>query len=166
MEKIKRDLLIHFDERGKAIVCYSIDEASSLKLREKEFPLAVPLATYIEAGADEAEKMMGAGIFALLELHSKSKIGLRNYANEAIRERDINFDEIEAKAKKGDPECQYFLALELFHIGVRNRDRKNIELAGDWLKKSAEANHPAAVDYLKNHWERDKESALRGMSPD
>ncbi|WP_139798703.1 hypothetical protein [Andreprevotia lacus] len=166
MTKAKRDLIIHFDEENETIVCYSTEERNIEKIRAREFPLEVPLSMYVEAGADDAERMMGAGIFALLELHGGLKLGMRDYKGESREAKVADFAKIEFKAQHGDAECQFMLAMDLFSRGVRTRSASDIELAEVWLEKSAEGNFLEAIEYLHGDWAMDKDSALRGISGD
>ena len=163
MAKVKRDLVIHYDEERNVVICYSTDISNTQKIREKEFGLEVSVSVYKNVGSDEAEKMLGAGVFSLLDLHSNSPIGIRDY-----RELSDNFDEesqeqLENAAQSGNAEAQYCLAIECFTEGVRKRNIEQIEKAEVWLKKAAESGFPDAVAYLNEHWERNKASALRGM---
>lgn len=166
MAREKRDVLIHFDEDRGVIACYSTSESSVSRIRDAGFPLEVPVSTYVDAGPDEAERMMGAGIFALLELHGNSTIGLRDYEGETRAPQAGDMSELEVSAAGGDPESQYFLSMELFHRGVREKAGADIASAEVWLLKSAHSGFSDAVEYLQNHWERDKASALRGIGSD
>lgn len=161
MSKAKRDLVIHYDEIRNVIVCYSTDLFNTEKIREKEFGLEVSVSEYKNVTSDEAEKMMGAGVFSLLDLYSISPIGVRNYeelGNDLCRESQ---QELEKDALLGDVEAQYCFAIDCFSEGVRNRNVDQIEQAEVWLKKAAASGFSDAVSYLNDHWERDKASALR-----
>jgi TPR repeat protein len=131
-------------------------------LRDKEFPLEVPVSTYLDAGPDEAEKMMGAGIFAMLDFHATKKIGLRDYAEQAGVRVQTDAVCVENDAKAGDPQAQYFHALDLFNRGVRTGSASDIQEAEVWLSRAAEAGNREA--HLSKHWERNKALALRGVS--
>lgn len=163
MAKRKRDLVIHYDEEKGVVICYSTDTSNTQNIREKEFGLEVAVSVYKNAGSDEAEKMMGAGIFSLLDLHSISPIGIRDYKELSNSFVEENQEQLESAAQSGNAEAQYCLAIEWFTEGVRNGDLDQIEQAEVWLKRSADSGFPDAVTYLNEHWERDKASALRGL---
>ena len=163
MTKAKRDLVIHYDEEKDVIICYSTDISNTQKIREKEFGLEVAVSVYKNAGNDEAEKMMGAGVFSLLDLHSNSPVGIRDYRELSKSFAAESQEQLESAAHSGNLEAQYSLAVECFTEGVRNRNIDQITQAEVWLKKAADGGFSDAVAYLNDHWERDKASALRGM---
>lgn len=163
MSKAKRDLVIHYDEERNVVICYSTDISKTQGVRETEFGLEVPVSVYKDIASDEAEKMMGAGVFSLLDLHSISPIGIRNYRELSNSFSAESQEQLEKAARSGDVEAQYCLAMECFTEGVRNRNISQIEQAEVWLKMAAANGFADAVVYLNDHWERDKASALRGM---
>lgn len=163
MSKAKRDLVIHYDEDRNVVICYSTDISKTQKIREAEFGLEVPVSVYKNVTSDEAEKMMGAGVFSLLDLHSISPIEIRNYRELSNKFSEESQEQLERAAQSGDVEAQYFFAIDCFTEGVRNRNIDQIEQAEVWLKKAAAGGFTDAVSYLNDHWERDKASALRGI---
>lgn len=163
MAKAKRDLVIHYDEERDLVNCYSTDISNTQKIRENEFGLEVPISVYKNLGSDEAEKMMGAGVFSLLDLHSISPIGIRSYRELSDQFSGEGQEQLEIAAQSGDAEAQYCFAIECFTEGVRNRSVDQIEQAEVWLKTAAANGFADALAYLNDHWERDKASALRGI---
>ena len=163
MSKAKRDLVIHYDEERNLVICYSTSISKTKKIRETEFGLEVPVSAYKNVTSDEAEKMMGIGVFSLLDLHSVSPIGIRNYRELSNDFSEENKEQLERAAQSGDVEAQYCFAIECFTAGVRNRNIDQIEQAEVWLKAAAANGYADAVAYLNDHWERNKASALRGI---
>lgn len=155
-----RDLLIHYDESGQEIVFSEVDAISG----NKRFAFKVPLALYQERGADEAERTMGETVFTFFDRWADVKMGLRNYVEEAKEALTKGVEDTEKLAKEGDAEAQYQLAIECFTDGVRGRSATKLEEAESWLRKAAAGGCKTAIDYLEKFWERDKASALRGMS--
>lgn len=164
MSKAKRDLVVHYDEEKRTVICYTTAEENTEKVRDKEFGLEVDLSVYAAAGSGEAERMMGAGIFSLLNLHSNLPADLGASSVSMAGSRSDSIKRLESAAEKGDGDAQYCLAIEYFTEGVRIRSAEKIEKAEILLKKAAENGSQAAASYLNEHWERDKASATRGLS--
>lgn len=155
-----KDLLIHYDESAQEIVFCEVDAISG----NKRFAFKVPLALYKEKNADEAERIMGETVFTFFDRWADVKMGLRNYVEEAKEALARGVAVTEKLAKEGNAEAQYQLAIECFTDGVRGRSATQLEEAESWLKKSAAGGYKTAIDYLEKFWEREKASALRGMS--
>ncbi len=155
-----KDLLIHYDESGQEIVFSEFDAISG----NKRFAFKVPLALYQDKGAEGAERIMGETVFTFFDRWADVKMGLRNYVEEAKAVLASGVADTERLAKEGNAEAQYQLAIECFTDGVKGRSTAKLEEAESWLRKAAEGGYKTATDYLENFWEREKASALRGMS--
>ena len=74
-----RDIIVHYDAASGKIVCSTVDEALTAPLLAKALPLETSVEAFKARGPDEAERTLGAGIFALLDLSCDPKIGIRDY---------------------------------------------------------------------------------------
>lgn len=154
-----KDLLIHYDEDAQEIIFYEVDVATD----SKKSAFRVPLSFYKEKAVDEAERTMGETVFTFFDRWSEVKMGLRNYVEESKQALAKAQRQTKTLARKNDPLAQYHFAINCFTEGVRKRSLADIEKAEQWLKKSASNGCDEAIKYLKEHWERDKTSAQRGI---
>lgn len=76
---MSRDVIIHYDETQGKIVCSTVEHEATASLLAKALPLETSIESFRAKTPDEAEKSLGAGIFALLDRSSKIKIGIRDY---------------------------------------------------------------------------------------
>ena len=154
-----KKLLIEYDEESQEIKFSEItgDQLPSLAIK-------VPVSLYTEAGPDKAEQRMGETVFTFLDRWSVTKIALRNYVADAEASLKEARSDISRKAKAGNAEAQYHLAIDCFTEGVKSRSRSAIEEAEAWLRKAAANGSKEAIEYLHSHWERDKASALRSIA--
>lgn len=156
---MKNSLHITYDEAAQEILFYKV-----LADGKREFAIKVPLSLYQEKLPDEAERVMGATIFAFFDRWADVKIGIREYAIEARESLADMRRDIVKRANDGDADAQYQIAMECFDSGVLNRAKAKIEEAEVWLNKASANGSIQAAEYLSKHWERDKASALRAMS--
>lgn len=154
----KKNLLIDYDEAACEIRFFevSLDGKKSLAIK-------VPLSLYQEQSPDQAERLMGETVFTFFDQWAHIKMGLRNYVEDSKRSLATGHADIEKLAQQENADAQYQLAIDCFTVGVSNRSAGDIERAESWLQKAAANGSREAVDYLRDHWERDKNSALRGM---
>ena len=152
-------LLIEYDERAQEMKFFEVSGDLPPVLAIK-----VPVAVYTSDGPDLAERKMGETVFTFFDRWATTKIGLRNYVDEARAALDAGKKGTDQKARAGDEQAQYHLAIELFTEGVKEKSENAIEEAESWLRKAAANGSRDAADYLNKHWERDKASALRAIS--
>ena len=76
-----RDLIIHYDETRQKIICCTVEDHTTFILRSEALPLTSSVDFYKSKTPEEAERGLGAIVFGLLDLYSKSKIGIRDYAS-------------------------------------------------------------------------------------
>lgn len=157
----KRDLIVHYDEERDILVTFSTDAKNTEAIRQDEFPLEVPLEILREVTPEEAEMKVGAGILSLLDLHSKKRLGIRDYRAEARRGQSEALRQLSAEVAAGSAEARYQLALERIASGMRDRIWTHIEEAENLLREAAQMGHGDAIAYLQKHWQRDKALAER-----
>lgn len=148
-----RDVIIHYDEANGKIICSTVDHAATAPLLEK----ALPLETLVEAlrskGPNEAERALGAGILALLDLSSRIKIGIREYSGETVAKWESEHSaELKKKLAAGDPAAQYILAMEMITEGLRTKSKKRMDEADKLLRCAVTGGHVEAREYLADLW--------------
>lgn len=160
----KRDLVIHYDEDSQKIVFYSTVISNTEKIRAKEFDGVCPEVEFFKAQPpDIAEQKLGGMIFALLDLHSKRKVGIRNYAAEAEEANKLWVQELEEEAKHNDPEAQYHLFIHLHSVAMKNHSLPELARAESLLLASAAHGHSEAKLSLES-WPDLKAAAERRIN--
>ena len=153
---MSRDIIIHYDATEAKIVCCTVDATLTASLRAEAFPLETPLQMFTTRGADEAERSLGAGIFALLDSVNEPKIGIRNY--KAISEADTaqweaeEVQELEHRAAAGDSQALFDLAVQKVANGLRTKSKNLMNEADELLQKSVAAGHTEAARYWSELW--------------
>jgi len=110
---------------------------------------AASLSTHSSAG-DDAERLWELMRFAA---------GDRTESSSPAADITAEFAELWNRARQGEPEAQYRLALLYLHgKGVP----QSIPAALQWLREAADKGHPAARLRLMSPW---GESAVRGSRP-
>lgn len=149
---MSRDIIIHYDETAGKIVCSTVDHTLTAPLLEDALPLETDVSHFKSQNPDEAERLLGAGVFALLDISAQKKIGLRDYKNGYAKiETEITVD-LQQRSAMGNAEAQYELALQLVAEGLRWKSKRKMQEAEDLLKKAAGAGYVEAVDYLTDLW--------------
>jgi hypothetical protein len=121
MKSDKRDLLIHYDEDRGVVVFHSVPTAGTAKIRSESFDGVQPPVDYYQSlPPDEAEMMLGGLVFSLIDLNSHKKIGIRDYAAEAETAHALYVQELEVRAKGGDPEAQHDLFVALHSAAMKH----------------------------------------------
>ena len=164
MADIKRDLVIHYDEDGQKIIFYSTDISNTENIRAKEFGGVCPEVEFFKAQSpDIAEQKLGGMVFALLDLHSTRKIGIRNYAAEADEAINQWIQELEEEVKHNDPNAQYDLFIHLHSSAMQNYSLPDLARAESLLLASAAQGHPEAKSSLES-WPDLKAAAERRIN--
>lgn len=149
---MSRDIIIHYDEDNGKIVCSTVEHNLTAPLLAKALPLETSIDALKAKGADEAERTLGAGIFALLDLSSHTKIGIRDYSA-ATAKWDADYtDELKQKLATGNVEAQYEFAMQLIDEGLNAKSIKKMNEADVLLRQSAASGHVEAAEYLANLW--------------
>jgi hypothetical protein len=157
----KRDLVIHYDEDSQKIIFYSTDISNTESIRAKEFDGVCPEVEFFKTQPpDIAEQKLGGMVFALLDLHSKNKVGIRNYADEAEEAIDQLMLELEEEAKHNDPNAQYHLFIRLHSLAMKNYSLPDLARAESLLMASAAQGHAEAKLALES-WPDLKAAAER-----
>lgn len=149
---MSRDIIIHYDEAAGKIVCSTVDHALTRPLLANALPLETSIEHFKLQGAEEAERSLGAGIFALLDISAKQKIGLRDYKVNAAKIEAENAADLAQRARKGDTAAQYELAMQLIAEGLRGKSKKNMAPADELLRKAAAGGNAEANEYLTELW--------------
>lgn len=160
---MNRDVIIHYDEVAGKIVCSTVEHALTAPLLAKALPLETPIDALKAKSPDEAERTLGAGIFALLDLSSHTKIGIRDYSATTAEWEAEHTAELEHKSAAGDAAAQYELAMEIITQGLRSKSKKKMNEADALLRRAVAGGHIEAADYLANLWPALKERSDRGF---
>jgi hypothetical protein len=161
--KMSRDIIIHYDEADGKIVCSTVEHTLTAPLLEKALPLETSIDALKAKGADEAERSLGAGILALLELSSHTKIGIRDYSTVTAEWEAKYTDELEQKSASGDVAAQYELAMQLIAEGLNTKSRKKMNEADVLLRQVVASGHVEAAEYLADLWPVLKDRADRSF---
>lgn len=154
---MSRDIIVHYDEAAGMIVCSTVDQALTASLRAKAFPLETSVDAFKARGPDEAERTLGAGIFALLDLSCDPKIGIRDYKADTAKWDAENTKELEQKSATGDGAAQFDLAMEKITQGLLKKSKKLMNEADSLLQSAVAAGHAEAAEYSVNLWPSLKE---------
>lgn len=153
---MSRDIIVHYDAVERKIVCCTVDSASTAVLRAEAFPLETPIEILHAKDPDEAERSLGAAIFALLDLSNDPKIGVRDYRADAGADtaqwEAENTRDLERRSAAGDSQALFDLAVEKAAKGLRTKSKKLMNEADDLLRKSVAAGHAEAARYLTDLW--------------
>jgi hypothetical protein len=145
MTSKKRDLVIHYDEDGQKIIFYSTDISNTENIRAKDFDGVCPEVEFFKTLPPEiAEQKLGGMVFALLDLHSKTKVGIRNYAAEAEEAQQLWIQELEEEVKLNDPDAQYHLFMHLHSAAMKNYSLPDLARAESLLSAAAAQGHAEA----------------------
>lgn len=147
-----RDIIIHYDEAAGKIVCSTVEHKLTAPLLDKALPLETSIEFFKAKTPDEAERLLGAGLFALLDLSANPKIGVRDYSAQAAHWANSYDDELRQQAASGDGAAQYERAMALITEGMRAKSKKKMKEAGDLLQRAADSGYPEAVEYLADLW--------------
>lgn len=154
---MSRDIIIHYDEAAGKIVCSTVEHDLTAPLLAKALPLETPIEDLKAKSPDEAERTLGAGIFALLDLSSRTKIGIRDYsASTAEWEAEHTID-LEQRSVAGEAAAQYELAMEIIAQGLRTKSRKKMNEADALLRRAVAGGNVEAAEYLADLWPALKE---------
>lgn len=168
---MSRDIIIHYDEVDRKIVVSTVEHSLTEPLLANALPLETMIDTFKAKNPDEAERALGAGIFALLDLSSYPKIGIRDY-NESMAEPDIDIsvkwevevtEELKKRAALGDAVAQYELAMELITQGLRLKSKKKMDEAGALLQSAFTSGNIEAAEYLADFWPALKDRSDRSF---
>ena len=151
MTKKKRDLVIHYDEESQKVIFYSTDISNTEIIRAKEFDGVSPEVEFFKSETPEmAEQKLGSMVFALLDLYSQKKIGIRDYAAEADEALMLRVEELEEEVKHNDPELQYELFHLLHSLSMKNYSLSDLARAEDFLLASAAQGYAEAKESFEN----------------
>lgn len=158
-----RDIVIHYDEAAQKIVVSTIEHALTAPLLAKALPMETSVEALKAKSPDEAERDLGAGLFALLDLSSHSKIGIRDYSATTDAWEAEHTEELEQKSAAGDAAAQFNLAVEIVTVGLRTRSKKKMDEADALLRRAAAAGNEEAAEYLADLWPALKERSDRSF---
>ena len=164
MASKKRDLVIHYDEDSQKIIFYSTDIDNTEDIRANEFGGVCPETEFFKAQSpDIAEQKLGGMVFALLDLHSNVKVGIRDYAAEAEEAARIRVQELEQEVKSNAPEAQYHLFVHLHSKAMKNYSLTDLVRAESLLIASAAQGYAEAQSSLES-WPDLKAAAERRIN--
>lgn len=158
-----RDIVIHYDEAAGKIVVSTVEHGLTAPLLAKALPLETSIEALKAKSPDEAEKDLGAGIFALLDLSSHSKIGIRDYSATTAEWEAEHTEELEQKSAAGDATAQFNLAMEIITQGLRTKSKKKMDEADALLRRAVAEGNVEAAEYLTDLWPALKERSDRGF---
>jgi hypothetical protein len=164
MKSEKRDILIHYDEDSQKIFFYSTNASNTETIRANEFDGVCPEVEFFKRlPPDEAEQRIGGMLFALLDLHCRKKVGIRDYAAEAEEANKLWVQELEEEAKNNDPEAQYHLFIHLHSLAMKTYSLPDLIRAESLLFASAAQGYAEAQISLES-WPDLKAAAERRIN--
>ena len=164
MNSEKRDIVIHYDEDSQKIIFFSTNTSNTQTIRAKEFDGVCPEVEFFKTlPPDVAEQKLGGMLFALLDLHSRKKVGIRDYAAEAEEANQLWVHELEEEAKNNDPEAQYHLFMHLHSAAMKTYSLPDLTRAESLLFASAAQGYAEAQASLDS-WPDLKAAAERRIN--
>lgn len=160
---MSRDVIIHYDESGGKIVVSTVDHVLTAPLLAKALPLETSIETLKAKAPEDAERDLGAGIFALLDLSCHAKIGIRDYSAKTAEWEAEHTEELEQKSADGDATAQFNLAMEMIAQGLRTKSKKKMEEADVLLRRAVAGGNTEAAEYLADLWPSLKKRSDRGF---
>jgi hypothetical protein len=94
---------------------------------------------------DEAERWIGRMVLAELDLHSHSKIGIRDYAALAAEELRRFLADLEVHAQTGDREAEFKLFQLTWNAALKEGSQTKLDRADALLKSAAAHGHVDAL---------------------
>jgi hypothetical protein len=132
------DLLIHYDEERGELIFYGVPSKDTGGLRANSFGGLRPEVSLFQGmPAHEAEQALGRLVFSLIDLNATKKIAIRDYKAEADVAHVEHVVELEEKARAGDVEAQYHLALEMHRSALNNYSLADLSRAESLLMSAA-----------------------------
>lgn len=160
---MSRDIIIHYAEEDGKIVVSTVEHALTAPLLAKALPLETLVETLRAKTPDEAERAIGAGIFALIDLSSDVKIGIRDYSAIAPDWEAGHNKELEQKSAAGDVIAQFELAMATIDQGLRTKTKQKMNEADSLLRSAAVGGNVEAAEYLADLWPVLKERSDRSF---
>jgi hypothetical protein len=149
---MNRDIIIHYDETAEKIVVSTVEHAMTKSLLAEALPLETPVSAFRSQDPNEAERMLGAGIFALIDLSSSVKIAIRDYSAVDLEWDMEHTESLESKATVGDPSAQFELAMEKITQGLRTKSKVKMEEADALLQLAVAGGNDEAAAYVTDLW--------------
>jgi len=147
----KRDLLLHYDEENQKFVFYMVDVDKTSSIRSSAFDGVCPEVEFFKSKApDEAERTMGAMVFAALDHGSMCRVNIRDYKEEAEVQMQQWVSELEVAAEEGDPEAQFNLYMEYHSRTMKSLLMSDLQRAEVLLLASVDSGYAPAVNALKD----------------
>ncbi|WP_280812570.1 hypothetical protein [Variovorax boronicumulans] len=161
----KKDLLINYDEGAGVIVFHPVATASMTALRENSFDgLRADLEFLRSLSSDEAERVVGRMVLAVLDLSAAKKVGIRDYETEAEVAHGEYVMDLAQKVESGDADAQLHYSMELFNTSMTRSSRETLAQAEALLQASAAQGHEGAMRRLQDDWPSLKQVAERRIA--
>jgi hypothetical protein len=159
----KRDILIHFDEEKRELAFYSLEVASTARVRAQSFDGArISLEELASDGPDEAERRLGAAVLSLIDSFAQQKAGIRDYEAESQGISAQYIAHMETLAAGGDADAQFHLAIEYFRQARGGGDLDLLERADTMFQRALAAGLDKAVK-TQETWPVMLAAARRGV---
>lgn len=167
MSAQKYDLLIVFDEEKDQLLFYRAPPRGAARkggpLTERP-AFTLQISALREKEANEAERLVGAGVFLFFEHHSDRKIGIRNYEDHTTNLAEETIHRLEKMSTEvHSSDHKFHLAMAYYDRGVGRRRWSDVEKAEMLLRQAASDGLDKAKEFLKEHWDRMRASAERMM---
>jgi len=164
MPNDKCDLLLRYNEQEGKISMYAIPSVTTEALCRHAYVGFIRETTELLAlEPAQAEQWVGRKVFSELDLHSKAKIGIRDYVALAAEEHKHAVAELEQRALGGDNEAGFELFQVLWNAALKQRSQEQLEKAEALLLSAAAQGHAQAVA-VAAVWPRLKAEAEQGFS--
>lgn len=141
-------VLIHLDVDGDLLHLSTLSPEAVCQLEAEPLGHGIAMATFRSLAPDEAERRLGAGLFALLDSLSGGEAGVRDYAGLRDASTTCMASALRRKALAGDPDAQYDLHHLLFSEAAEQRTAAHLAEAEHFLRLAAASGHVRAADEL------------------
>jgi hypothetical protein len=161
---MRTDLLIRYDPDAQKLLFYDVTseaKGSEIVSHGKRPKLELPIDVTKAKGPEEAERAIGACVFAFIDFHNEEKIGLRDY-DQVLTEHTSHQ---RLASGEGNADAQFELAMEHIDKAMKKHSPDDIKKAESYLRWASEHGSTGAADYLQHQWERIKAHLERKGSP-
>ena len=159
----KHSVVLHYDEAKDELVVFSIPSDKALDLRNGA-GFELPLSVLRRLEHNEAERRVGGGILHLVESFSGTKLGLRDYEAQSLRELEQMIADAEKEPDAQTPQGQFGLAVLYRDLALRKKSADLMAKAKVLTQASAKGGHADALFDLENWniYERQFDRRVRG----
>ena len=157
------DLVVRYNEQEGKITLYAIPSQQTEELCRHAYVGFMRDAKQLLAlDPAEAEQWVGRMVFSELDLHSKAKIGIRDYVALAREDHQSLLADLERRVLENDQEAAFQLFMQFYNSALKEGSQDKLERADSLLASAAARGHQQAIE-LATAWPRMKSEAERNF---